>query len=249
MKFRLIHQGNDVRLGVGDHLIGRSSECGVVLSDPLVSRHHALLQVEANQVTIQDLGSRNGVAVNGRRLSSSTVLAVGDSLTIGGAELVLVSGTSPRANSTTARKQTAEPREMLALLGRLANKALALGNAREADRILRHHLENLLSRALQGHLPDRQVVGDAIDYASQLACTPDGGRWLSYIFELCLATEQHASESALERLYAGVKRMQLERLRALGDYIALHRTRQESMTPHQRFVLSRAEGLWRRLQG
>ncbi len=248
MKFRLIYQGNDVRLGLGDHLVGRSPDCSLCLDDPLVSRHHGLLQVGEEVVTIQDLGSRNGIAVNGARVHGSQTLLPGDQLTVGGTDLVLVTGTNPRANSTTAREQTADAKEMLALLGRLATKALALGNAVEAERILRHHLENLLSRVLQGQRPDGELLDQAIGYASQLACETNGGRWLSYVFELCIAAETYAPEQAVEQLYANARRMQSRQLRALGDYIALHRAHQASMTPHQRFVLSRAEGLLRSLQ-
>jgi len=63
--------------------IGRSKEAECVLSDPNVSRRHAELRRGQNgDWTIADLGSTNGVKVNGRRVSSSR-LNPGDQVTLG----------------------------------------------------------------------------------------------------------------------------------------------------------------------
>jgi len=63
--------------------IGRSRDADCVLGDPNVSRHHAELQRAPNgDWTIADLGSTNGVKVNGRRVSS-TRLSPGDQVTLG----------------------------------------------------------------------------------------------------------------------------------------------------------------------
>jgi hypothetical protein len=63
--------------------IGRSRDADCVLADPNVSRHHAELQRAPNgDWTIVDLGSTNGVKVNGRRVPS-TRLSPGDEVTLG----------------------------------------------------------------------------------------------------------------------------------------------------------------------
>lgn len=63
--------------------IGRSKEANCVLRDPNVSRRHAeLRRSTAGDWTISDLGSTNGVKVNGRRISS-TRLNPGDQVTMG----------------------------------------------------------------------------------------------------------------------------------------------------------------------
>src|SRR5690348_14917398 len=63
--------------------IGRSKEAECVLSDPNVSRRHAELRRAQNgDWTIADLGSTNGIKVNGRRVSSSR-LGPGDQVTVG----------------------------------------------------------------------------------------------------------------------------------------------------------------------
>lgn len=63
--------------------IGRSKDADCVLRDPNVSRHHAeLRRSPQGEWTIADLGSTNGIKVNGRRVGS-TRLRSGDSVTLG----------------------------------------------------------------------------------------------------------------------------------------------------------------------
>jgi hypothetical protein len=63
--------------------IGRSKQAECVLGDPNVSRRHAeLRRSPAGDWTIADLGSTNGVKVNGRRVPSSR-LSPGDQVTLG----------------------------------------------------------------------------------------------------------------------------------------------------------------------
>jgi hypothetical protein len=63
--------------------IGRSRDADCVLRDPNVSRHHAeLRRSHSGDWTIADLGSTNGVKVNGRRVGS-TRLESGDQVTLG----------------------------------------------------------------------------------------------------------------------------------------------------------------------
>lgn len=63
--------------------IGRSKDADCVLRDANVSRHHAeLRRSPAGDWTIADLGSTNGIKVNGRRVGS-TRLTSGDEVTLG----------------------------------------------------------------------------------------------------------------------------------------------------------------------
>ena len=64
-------------------VLGRSKECDCILRDPNVSRRHAeLRRGTTGDWGIVDLGSTNGVKVNGRRVESSR-LAPGDEVTLG----------------------------------------------------------------------------------------------------------------------------------------------------------------------
>jgi hypothetical protein len=68
-------------------VIGRSKECDIRVSDPNVSRRHAEIRQEGSTYWVVDLGSTNGIAVNGRALKRSK-LDEGDRITLGSTELV-----------------------------------------------------------------------------------------------------------------------------------------------------------------
>ena len=89
-RFRLRYQSTHLELPLGEFSIGRSSKCSLSLADELVSRRHAVLQVEPTAVFIEDLGSRNGVVVNGAPIDRRCRLTHMDRIYIGPHELVLI---------------------------------------------------------------------------------------------------------------------------------------------------------------
>ena len=82
----LVGEGKRTVLSGSRVLIGRSRDCDVTLDDPNVSRRHAELRRADGGWQIVDLGSTNGVKVNGRRVEEA-VLAPGDELALGLARL------------------------------------------------------------------------------------------------------------------------------------------------------------------
>jgi ABC-type multidrug transport system ATPase subunit len=63
--------------------IGRSPDCDVCLPHPTISRHHALLERLPEGLRLHDLGSVNGVFVEGRRLTESVWVREGQHVGIG----------------------------------------------------------------------------------------------------------------------------------------------------------------------
>ncbi len=63
-------------------VIGRSRECDLVLDDPNISRRHAELRREEDGWAVRDLGSTNGIKLNGHR-SRGGRLNPGDEITLG----------------------------------------------------------------------------------------------------------------------------------------------------------------------
>jgi len=63
-------------------LVGRHIECDVRLDSPKISRRHCCLAMAYDRVLIRDLGSRNGVRLNGRVVEEAR-LHCGDELAIG----------------------------------------------------------------------------------------------------------------------------------------------------------------------
>ncbi|MBX7195370.1 MAG: FHA domain-containing protein [Sandaracinaceae bacterium] len=90
-RFRLRYQGSDLELPPsGAFVIGRSSACSLALDDALVSRRHASIEPRADGLYVEDLGSRNGVLVNGQRIEQPRRLAHLDRVTVGAHDLVVV---------------------------------------------------------------------------------------------------------------------------------------------------------------
>lgn len=73
----------DFELVSGVTIVGRGDGCQLVLDDPLISRRHACFVVDDREITIKDLGSTNGVLVNGSRVDEVQVIVPGDQITLG----------------------------------------------------------------------------------------------------------------------------------------------------------------------
>jgi pSer/pThr/pTyr-binding forkhead associated (FHA) protein len=66
-------------------VFGRRPDCAIVLHDSAVSGHHARISWDSESWQIDDLGSRNGTYVNGRRIAQPTALLAGDEIRMGAA--------------------------------------------------------------------------------------------------------------------------------------------------------------------
>ena len=87
-RYRLRFLLQEFDLSKGTTLIGRSADCHVTIEDPLVSRQHARILIDGDDAMLEDLGSRNGVKLNGVAIKGTHPLKDGDRLRIGTQELV-----------------------------------------------------------------------------------------------------------------------------------------------------------------
>jgi len=72
-------------------VIGRDpGGTGIKINDPRCSRRHAVVRMQNDEIFVRDLGSKNGVYVNGERITEETKLAEGDHVRVGHAEFALV---------------------------------------------------------------------------------------------------------------------------------------------------------------
>jgi hypothetical protein len=76
----------------GGGTIGRSRDCDIVLDDAGASRRHAELRPHPAGWALRDLGSTNGVRVNGRAIQGTRPLRQGDRVEIGSTEIVFELG-------------------------------------------------------------------------------------------------------------------------------------------------------------
>ncbi|HSH05871.1 MAG TPA: FHA domain-containing protein [Anaerolineae bacterium] len=63
-------------------LIGRGSDCDIVLPERQVSRHHIQINKQDNRYVLHDFGSKNGTHLNGSQVQEDTVLQDGDEIQI-----------------------------------------------------------------------------------------------------------------------------------------------------------------------
>ena len=84
-------------------IVGRSSDLDMVLVEDMVSRKHARITMQQDQIWIEDLGSTNGSFVNGEKIKRAR-LKEGDRVLIGTSILKVIAGEgAQRADSTDAK--------------------------------------------------------------------------------------------------------------------------------------------------
>ena len=282
MRFRLRYLHHDLELTEGQFAVGRNASCQLSLDDPLVSRRHALLTVEGDRVTVEDLQSRNGVVVNGRKIEGRQPLSVGDRILIGGQELLLVGldevsssapspAVSPNAKRTVPKMPAAtdsrpvppivnphpppetgdgEPSvirraDAFNLLGSVADKALALGRADEAERILASALADVIEASRSGRPLTPALVDMAARFSAKLATATCKGAWADYVIELYAVQARPCPASVIDELYNAFRKVNAFDLTRLRAYLALLRNRMNSFGPAERFLFQRLEGLER----
>lgn len=269
MRFRLRYLHHDVELAEGEFAVGRSATCQLSLDDPLVSRRHAVFHVTESHVTIEDLGSRNGVIVNGARVEGTTDLAVGDRVLIGSQELTLLatreggpSTRSPATKNTVSRMtpssgvqmprlEDAEPSmvrrvDQFKLLGSVAEKALALGRAGEAERLLASVLADVIEASRAGRPLPVSLVDQAAKFSARLATSTGKGGWADYVIELYAAQNRPPPAAVIDELYNAMNKVTAVDVGRLRDFVVQIQGRSASLGPADRFLLQRLEGLERR---
>jgi hypothetical protein len=77
------HAGRVIPVNVPSFMIGRAEGCNLRSQSPLISRHHCVIQINNDVVTVSDLGGGNGTFVNGNQITSVQTLKDGDKLAVG----------------------------------------------------------------------------------------------------------------------------------------------------------------------
>jgi len=80
---RLVSRHGEWLLPEGSNLVGRDRDCAVRVSSAALSRRHARIVVTNGEARVQDLGSKNGTRVNGRRFTQPVALKEGDRIQFG----------------------------------------------------------------------------------------------------------------------------------------------------------------------
>jgi pSer/pThr/pTyr-binding forkhead associated (FHA) protein len=267
-RFWLEHDGPSIELRRGQLLIGRSSGCHIVLEDNMVSRRHAELRVTDDAVTVHDLGSVNGIYVNGERVREQRRLKDGDRLQVGQRELTLksvvrdsvpvpdrltaetlhgnmLSPLAVTAQLPPASEDTTHIGDVFDVLGSVADKVLALERGDEAERILSGVLHSVLREVTEGRSVSLETAEQAAGYAVRIAGATGRASWLDYTIQLYATLGKILPAPIVDKLYDVVRRARGMNVVALRAYVAALQEGAPSLRPAERFVLQRLEGLER----
>lgn len=98
--FAIASGGHVFNLQIGRPLrVGRDPACEICLESAALSRMHAWFWLERGEVWIEDLGSRNGVFLNGQQITGRTLLNIGDDVLVGDRTLTLISSELERSDT------------------------------------------------------------------------------------------------------------------------------------------------------
>jgi DNA-binding winged helix-turn-helix (wHTH) protein len=81
--YRLESRATSVALVEGENLLGRTRQSVVVLDSATVSRRHAMIRISNDAAILEDLGSKNGTRLEGRRVTEPTRLVDGNEIRVG----------------------------------------------------------------------------------------------------------------------------------------------------------------------
>jgi len=341
MAARLQHQLHDLAMPVGTFLIGRGADCQLALDDVLVSRRHAAIQVaDDDSAVLEDLGSRNGVFLNGVRVEKSAKLQDGDLIRIGSQDICFyhvgegdghptsapralrvtmqaipaadlaavralieaeatsapvsrpapISRPAPSSVSSVSSPSSVSSRGVpttlpstlpsplvhdlspvdpddpeesttiassplalggagrmvtgLKIIGSVADKALALGRAEEAERILNRSLMDVQTRAGKGEV-DAELAERAAGYAVRLANATGRGSWIDYVFQLYTTLRAVLPARLVDELYAAVRKVKATDKVVLRAYTSCLKQMSSNFGPAERFVQQRIESFER----
>jgi hypothetical protein len=279
MRFRLRYLQHDLELNEGTFAVGRNASCQLSLDDPLVSRRHAIFEIGPSGVIVDDLGSRNGVIVNGHRIDGKVQLNVGDRILIGSQELTLLAareggygGTGPGGSGpggvgkmTLPKMKVSTPSsgfppvqiesdpepsmvrraDQFKLLSGVAEKALAMGKAGEAERLLASALADVIEATRAGRPLPPTLVDQAAKFSAKLATATGKGGWADYVIELYAAQKRPCPAHVIDELYNAMRKVTAVDLHRLRNYVAMLRQNLPRYGPAERFLFQRLEGLER----
>lgn len=153
--------------------------------------------------------------------------------------------THPQETETEADTTGVRRAHAFALLGGVADKALAMGRADEAERLLAGPLGDLIEASRSGSRLSPSLVDTVGRFAAKLATATTKGAWADYVVELYQAQGRPFPGHVIDELNNAVRKVSAIDLARLREYLAALHEKQASFGPAERFLLQRIEGLER----
>jgi DNA-binding winged helix-turn-helix (wHTH) protein len=99
--WQLVIGDREFDLREGENIVGRESDAGVRINSSSISRRHARIILSGDRITLEDLGSKNGTSMGGKRIHTIHPLSDGEVIVFGTVMAIV------RALRPTARTETA----------------------------------------------------------------------------------------------------------------------------------------------
>jgi hypothetical protein len=131
------------------------------------------------------------------------------------------------------------------LLGGVAEKALALGRAGEAERLLASALADVIESTRAGKMLPPTLVDQAAKFSAKLATATGKGGWADYVIELYDAQKRPPPAAVIDEMYSAMGKVASVDVPRLRAYVEMLREFLGSYGPADRFLFQRLEGLLR----
>ena len=103
-RFFLVRDDEEIPLGPGENILGRDEQASPRIEDDTVSRRHARIRVTQKDATIEDLGSKNGTFVEGKRIGARAVRLSAENQIQVGSVFLTFRVLSPKKSTATLRR-------------------------------------------------------------------------------------------------------------------------------------------------
>ena len=165
MRVRYWLQDRDVRLEIGPAglLIGRDPDCDIVIQDPYISRHHALLHPHPDGVELLALG-RRPIECDDRSVESDARLESGARLRIGSRELTLQRTVEPAAPG--GRSNWVVERAIGQLFG-VRQARITIGGSDDDDLVVDGWPDRAVRVDVTPDLPVIEILADGVTVAGR----------------------------------------------------------------------------------
>jgi len=150
-------------LPAGDTIVGRSARCDLTINDETVSRNHACFTVDGETCRVADMGSRNGIVRNNELITSSSPVADGDVLVLGGLPVRIEQSAADRLSFSESHALLELPGTIFRSIEDVREPDAQLAAVADPNRLLR--LMSEVSRTLVRSLPLSQMLEQVVDLA------------------------------------------------------------------------------------
>ncbi len=82
-RYCLVWDRKEMPLAAGENVVGRDRNADVSIDDSTISRRHARIRIAGKGATIEELGSKNGTFVQGKKIEKPRRLSDGDRIQVG----------------------------------------------------------------------------------------------------------------------------------------------------------------------